>query len=182
MRELRGGRDRRWNSERFIVFQTVTLQRALHVMASQYIRRRIDKSLDTWEAEHYEMLVEDTLRSCTQYLTTVLREETAEHRDKTYHSLVLRGKLWTAVRWITERENGGVVLPEDNCMKTGERVMEVLRTKHPNARPPLAACLDAYPRNPPEMVPVDIADNVVLAVAGRLTGGAGPGGTDSVSL
>ena len=53
------------------------------------------------------MLVEDTLRSCTQYLTAVCREETAEHRAKSYHSLVLRGKLGTAVRWITEREKGG---------------------------------------------------------------------------
>ena len=32
------------------------------------------------------------------------------------------------------------------------------------------------------MVPVDITDNVVAAVAGRLLGGAGPGGTDLVSL
>ena len=51
---------------------------------------------------------------------------------------------------------GGFLLTEDKCMKTGERVMEVLRTKNPDARPPSAACLDAYPNNPPEMVPVDI--------------------------
>ena len=81
-----------------------------------------------------------------------------------------------------EREKGGVLLPEDNCMKTGERVLEVLRTKHLDARPPSAACLDTYPNNPPEMVPVDITDDVVSAVAGRLSGGAGPGETDSVSL
>ena len=56
--------------------------------------------------------------------------------------------------------------------------MEVLCTKHPDARPPSAACMDAYPNNLLEMVPVDIADDVVAAVAGRLSGGAGPGGTD----
>ena len=60
--------------------------------------------------------------------------------------------------------------------------MEVNRTKHPDARPPLAACLDNYADNLPEMVPVDITDNVVLAVVGRLLRGAGPGGTDSVSI
>ena len=60
--------------------------------------------------------------------------------------------------------------------------MEVLHTKHPDARPPSGASLDAYPNNPPEMVPVDITDDVVLAVAGRLLGRAGPGGTDLVSL
>ena len=42
--------------------------------------------------------------------------------------------------------------------------------------------MDAYPDNPPEMVPVEITDNVVTAVAGRLSGGEGPGRTDSVSL
>ena len=95
--ELRGIRDRRWNSERFIVFQTVTLQRARHVTASQDIRRRIEKRLNAWEAGRYTMLVEDTLRSSTQYLTAVRREESAEHRAKTFHGLVLRGKLRTAV-------------------------------------------------------------------------------------
>ena len=81
-----------------------------------------------------------------------------------------------------EREKGGVLLPEEQCKKTGERVLEVLRTKHPDARPPSAACLDAYPGKPPETVLVDITDDMVLAVAGGLSGGAGPGGTDSISL
>ena len=60
--------------------------------------------------------------------------------------------------------------------------MEVLHTKHPDAHPPSAESLDAYPDNPPEMIPVDITDNVVTAVAGCLSGGTGPGGADLVSL
>ena len=54
--------------------------------------------------------------------------------------------------------------------------------KHPDARAPSVACLDAYPGKPPEMVSVDITDDVVSAVAGRLSGGARPGGTDSISI
>ena len=61
-------------------------------------------------------------------------------------------------------------------------MLEMLHAKHPDARPPSASCLDAYPGPPPEMVPVDITDDVVTAVAGCLSGGAGPGGTDSISL
>ena len=147
-------RDRRFNSEFFIVFQTVTLQRARHVTVYQDIRRQIEKRLNAWDAGQYAMLVEDTLWYCTQYLTAVHWKETAEHRAKTYHSLVLRRKLRTAVRWITEQEKWGVLLPKDKYMNTGERVMEVLRTIHPDARPPSAACLDAYPNNLPEMVSV----------------------------
>ena len=77
VREMRGMLERRWNDERFIVFQTVTLQRARHVTASRDIRRRIEKRLDAWEARGYKMLAEDTLRSSTQYLTAVRREESA---------------------------------------------------------------------------------------------------------
>ena len=65
--------------------------------------------------------------------------------------------------------------PEGHCTKTGDRVLEVLQAKHPDARPPSAACLDAYPGPPPEMVLVDITDDVVSAVAGRLFGERGQG-------
>ena len=141
VRELRGVLDWQWNSERFIVFHMVALQRARHVTASRDIRRRIEKRLDTWEAGQFAMLVEDMLRSSTQYLTSVLREETAEHQAKTFHGLVLRGKIRTAVRWITERKKGGVLQPEDYCTKTGERMMEVICTKNPDARPPVGSKL-----------------------------------------
>ena len=125
------------------------------------------------------MLVGDTLRSCEEYLTSSRREETAEHRAQTYHSLVLRGKLRSAVRWITEREPGGVLQPGRRCEKTGDRVLEVLRAKHPEARPPTAASLTPYTGCPPELTPVDITNDTVTAVVGRLLGGAGPGGTDA---
>ena len=113
------------------------------------------------------MLVEDTLRTCAEYLTVARREETAEHQAQTYHSLVLRGKLQTAVRWITEREMGGVIQPGDWCTKTGYQVMEVLLDKHPEAQTPNAASLDFYPGRPTELTPVDITNETVKAVARR---------------
>ena len=147
--ELKGVRDRLWNSERFIVFQTVILQQALHVTAYQAIRQSIGKRLDAWAEGKHSMLVEDTLQACGEYLTVTRREETAEHRAHTYHSLVLRGKLRTAVRWITKREMGVVQHPGDQCMHTGDRVMEVLCAKHLKARTPTASSLDLYPYRPP---------------------------------
>ena len=71
--ELQGVRDRRWNSERFILFQTVILQRACHVTASHAIRRRIEKRPEAWGASKHAMLVGDTLRSCKDYLTAARR-------------------------------------------------------------------------------------------------------------
>ena len=95
---------------------------------------------------------------------------------------MLRGKLRSAVRWITERETGGVLQPGERCEKTGDRLLEMLCAKHPEARMPTAACLTSYTRCPPELTPVGITDDMVTAVAWRLSGGAGPGGNDSVSL
>ena len=60
--EMQGVRDRRWNSERFIVFQTVILQRARHVTKSHAMRRRIEKRLGAWGEGKHAMLVGDTLR------------------------------------------------------------------------------------------------------------------------
>ena len=128
------------------------------------------------------MLMEETLCTCAQYLTASYRENPEEHRAKTLHSLVLQGKLQTAVQWIMERETGDMLQPAERCTNNGERVMEVLRTKNPEACPPTAASMDSYPDRPTELIPVDIINNMVTEVAGRLSGGAGPGGTDSVSL
>ena len=59
---------------------------------------------------------------------------------------------------------------------------EVLRAKHPEAQTPTDASLDMYPNRPLELTPVDITDDTVTAVARQLSGGAGLGGTDLVSL
>ena len=72
--------------------------------------------------------------------------------------------------------------PGDRCEKTGDQVLEVIRAKHPEARTPTVACLTSYTRCPPEITLVDITDDTVTAVAGRLSGGVGPRGTDLVSL
>ena len=60
--------------------------------------------------------------------------------------------------------------------------MEVLRTKHPDARPPSAASTDMYTDQPPKRAPVDITNGTVTEVEGRLSRGAGLGGMDSVRL
>ena len=86
------------------------------------------------------------------------------------------------VRWITEREMGGVLQPGDRCTKTRDRVMEVLRSKRPEAWTPTVESQDSYPDCPPDLTPVYITDYTVKAVVGRLSGRAGPGRTDLVSL
>ena len=61
-------------------------------------------------------------------------------------------------------------------------MLEVLRAKHLEAWTHMSACLESYTGRPTELTPVDITDDMVTAVVGRLSGGARPGGTYSVSL
>ena len=68
--ELTGVRQRRWNTERFIVFLTVTLQHVQHVTKSCEIRQRIDWKVDAWEEGEHRIMVQDTARTCTQYIYT----------------------------------------------------------------------------------------------------------------
>ena len=56
--------------------------------------------------------------------------------------------------------------------------MEMLQAKQPEARTPTSESLDSYPDQSPELVPVEITDDMVTAVAGRLWGEAGPGRPD----
>ena len=147
--ELKGVQDILCNLDRFVVFQTVILKQAQHVTAYQAIRQRIEKRLDAWAEGKFTMLVEDTLKTCMEYLTVARREEMAEHQAQTYHSLVVRGKLHMVVRWITKRETGGVLHPGDRCTKTGDRVIKVLHAKHPEAQTPTSTSLDLYPDRPP---------------------------------
>ena len=90
--------------------------------------------------------------------TGLVRGEPGE----TFHSLVLRGKLWNAVRWIAEREKGVVMQPGGALSNTGVPVLDVLRSKHPESRALSAISLEAYPGQPPKLVPVDLTEDKVI--------------------
>ena len=178
--ELTGVRKHRWNEERFIVFQTVILQCARHVTSSGVIWRRINCRLDAWEAGDFEMLAEDTTRTCAQYLSTRRGEDTPEHRDKILHRLVLRGKIRSDVRWRGDK--GEVFQLGEICPNTGKPVLEVICLNYPDACSLMASNLEAYGGKSPVFVLVDITDKAVASAARHLLGAAGPVGTDLVSL
>ena len=105
-----------------------------------------------------------------------------ENNARAYTSLLLRGKLSSAVQWITDRERGSIFQMVDTHTNTGETVLPVLRSKHPEARPETAAILYRYEGDPPEMVQLDVTAETVSDAGWWIFGGSGPGGTDMVSL
>ena len=79
-------------------------------------------------------MVDETARTCYQYLFASCCDDSEEHQVRTFYSLVLRGKLRTVAHCIIEREKGGVLQPRDACTKTREPILDVLHYKHPEVR------------------------------------------------
>jgi hypothetical protein len=179
--ELLGIKERKWNSEKFIVFSMVILQKSKQVTNSGDIKRRITNRLDSWENGKFDMLVQDTHRTAMAQLSKMRGQETEEQRGKTFSRLVLQGKLRSAVRYLTEREKGGIMLPDEIDEKTGDTVLEVLQSKHPESRVPDISLMEEYD-SLPDFVELDITADTVEKVARRLSGSAGPGGTDASDL
>jgi hypothetical protein len=127
------------------------------------------------------MLVQDTQNTLEGMPTKKQGMTTPEQRAKTFHQKQLKGDLRGAVRYITNREMGGVLLPDDKCSKTGMSVSDVLDSKHPMARVPDAAALPHY-EELPEFIEVNVTEDSVEDTARKLSRGAGLGGVDSYTL
>jgi hypothetical protein len=176
---LDGVRARKMNAEQFIVFHIVVLQRSRDVKQAKDIQKRIARRMDAWEESKFSMLVQDTERTLESFLSTKRGGEvTTEQCTKTFHRKMLRGDVRGAVRYLTDREKGGILLPGDVNEKSGDSVAEALKSKHPHARIPDASSLTKYPITP-NFVDVDICEEAVITVARWLSGSAGLGGTDS---
>jgi hypothetical protein len=157
-------RSRKWNSEKFIVFTMVILQKSKLATKAGYIKRGISNRMDAWELKKYDMLVQDTHRTATAQLSKLQGEETEEQRGKTFSRLVLQGKLCSAVRYLTSREMGGVMLPDDMDAKTGDTVREVLQSEHPESRVPDPSVMEDYGALP-AFVELDVTADAVEQVA-----------------
>jgi hypothetical protein len=94
---------------------------------------------------------------------------------------MLQGKLRGAVRCLTERGKGGVLLPDDIDEKNGDTVREVLESKHPELRAPDVSFLEECDTLP-DFVEPGVTSDTIEKVARRLGGSGGPGGTDASDL
>ena len=179
--ELKGVVQCSWNSERFVVFQAVILQRSPDVKRARDIRRRIKIRIRHWREKQFTMLVQDTVRTSRALISTMRRGMSEESVAKTFTSMVLKGKIRAAVRFATLRGEGGVLKATDIDEKTGKSVLEVLQSKHPAAVEPPVEELEDYDVYT-DMLEPDITSDTVLEVAAKLSGAGGPGGVDAIEL
>jgi hypothetical protein len=169
------------------VFVAVLLQTTPGVKQARDMQKRLTHWMDLWYKGKFIALVDDTKTEVqSRHGSHPVPDE--ETLDRAFNEKVLSGRLRSAVRNLTNRNQGGILQPDDAGTKTGRPVLEVLRGKHPSMRDPAPDLQDPdwglfepY-GDVPEQVPVQITGNVVEDVASSLSGGAGPGGTDAVDL
>eukprot|EP00957_Ditylum_brightwellii_P018604 1397729-Ditylum_brightwellii.AAC.1 len=69
----------------------------------------------------------------------------------------------------------------DHCTKTGEPVIDVLQSKHPETSEPLLLVLKKFPKLP-AFQDVNVTAEVIETVAPRMSGAAGPDGVDTTTI
>ena len=166
--------------------RTRILPKGSNIRKAKDVRRRISRRLELWNKGLIAELVQDTVATARRSLGGTLPSDDDENLIRKYHSMVIEGKLRQAVRQLTSRDGGGVLHPEDADTKMGRRVIDVLRDKHPDLMIPELErddweSFEAY-EECPDSVPVDCSEEVVVEIANKLHGGAGPSSVDALSL
>jgi hypothetical protein len=169
------------NMEKFLVFPMVLLQRRHGVTKRADIKRRLLSRLLAWKEGKYAFLVEDTQQDLLAKQSKARGDTTPAHRAKVYNSKLMRGHLQSAVNFITDRESGGILYPDDLDEKSGHQISRVLQEKHPKMRDPGPTAMPTY-ESTPDLPTLDITAETVESVAGKLSGGAGLSGFDSINL
>ena len=127
------------------------------------------------------MLVEDTVTVNIALINTKRGDLSADQVSKVYTHLLLSSKVRQAVQFATSRDKGGILNATDIDSKSGKPVLEDLQSKHPDSIIPAPDHLETYDKLP-ALVTLDIINNTVQSVAAKMSGGAGPGGIDSLTL
>ena len=99
------------------------------VRRAQEIRARITRRMELWKRGLHTCLVGDAKAegAAREGRSASGGEEEDDALARSYHDTVLSGKIRQAIRWATDREGGGCLLPDDQFTKTGRPVAEVLR-------------------------------------------------------
>jgi hypothetical protein len=113
--EFRGVQARTWNSERPLVLSAKTTP---GVKRARDIQMRLTHRMDLWYEGKFIALVDDTKTEVqSRHGSQPVPDE--ETLARAYNEKVLSGRLRSAVRNLTNRDEGGVLQPDDPCTKTG---------------------------------------------------------------
>ena len=133
--ELRGSRERCWNSKIPMVFKGTVLAKIPGVKNSKDIRARLLRRMDHWTDGHIGSLIKDT---CGTGNARGVCAGAISKRDKekidavAYDRKVKAGHILASVRQATDWVRGVVVHVNSTDPKSGMLALGVLRLKHPD--------------------------------------------------
>ena len=135
MKELKNIRERKSNSEKLLTMMICLMTRDKNIKGAPAIKRKINARMDDWEAGKSDTLVHETLNLVITNQRQKQGGADPKQRARIFHPLVMRGKIRSAARFITQRESGGVLQPTEKDTKkykvdgvlTERRVLESLR-------------------------------------------------------
>ena len=104
------------------------LRKANGVSRAKSIKRRVLRQLSLWENGQIAELVNDIVNAAKQGGGGGKYANNDDSIACRYHSMVIEGKLREAVRWVTNRDGGGVLHPDGVDQKSGKTVAEVLES------------------------------------------------------
>ncbi len=172
-----------YTADCLVVFSSLLLQRDKGVkkMAAD-VRRILERRMNLWESKDFELLYQEACWCNKSLRSSGGRKDDKANVVKVFTRLMLQGKVKAAVRWLSEKLRSGILSPLDvvevSDSSSQKSVWEVLRSKHPESRPPsedsLIKC-DSLPK----FEDVEINGGHVLKIARRIQGGTGPGGCNS---
>ncbi len=176
-------REQKWNSECALIFAVCVLRKSPGVICARNIKRRVERRLTLWVGGQYNALVQDIIGEAMRGVGSGRDTANDERIARKYNHMVLNGKLCTAAM---AHNGGGVLLPQDACTKTGQLVMEVLQSQHPDTRIPNLGDPDyiafEHYNKVPRVLPMDCTSKDLEALALRMSGSAGPSSFDAVML
>jgi hypothetical protein len=175
--------DRKHNLENYLVFWIVMLQKTRRAKKTGSMNKLIAARLKDWEAGKYESLVTSAEAAIRTFTTTRFGTASPEERAQTFHRKVTQECVGSAVKYLANRDSGGVLSPSAVDELSGKLVLEVLQDKHPEAHnPDLEDFPDFDLEELPEQHAIRVLPEDVEKAAHTLQGAAGPGGVIGVNL
>ena len=114
-----------FTSERVLVMSRVLLQRDPMIKASKDIRTLIGRRIEDWKENKFDKLLAEAVR-CGKKKQINQDNLNDKHVSKVFASVMMKGKVRSALRWLSERASGGVLDPMQEAKKN-VTVLETLK-------------------------------------------------------
>ena len=168
------------------VMQTLLLQKPSRASKSKDHVTHLQRRLELWTNGDIQELLDEG--KCIQKrLGHAQSTSNDDATARTFHDLMLQGRVQSALRYLSRNTNGGVLKLEDlvpeRCAN-GETILrstrDVLKDKHPLGQDPDTCCLMDGEYEPVNSITFDSLDADAIRHAALHThGAAGPSGLDA---